>query len=322
LSLDDYFAKWINDYAQYHHSAGWQQTEHVIYRKYIQPILGLHSIREIQPLDIRRVLNEMRKRGMAESYANRCRQMLHKMFNEAVSTYRYLPLNPVSAIKPYRELPKHTLTLTKNEANRLLTWADGHDLGLGIHLALSLGLRQGEVCGLKWDTINFEGRSITIRRKFQKKVNVLEEFAKGKKIRVLGLYPDGLLCRLKAQKERNPQSEFVVCRPSGSMVTAMQLISCLGKGLAATQIRRVTFHGLRHTFASLFMESGGDLYDLQKIMGHEAVATTERYRHTDPEYLRQQCSRLDLYSAGPLTQVSSAQIPPKNGKEGRKLVSI
>ena len=322
ITLDAYFDKWIRDYATYRHSAGWLLSDRSMYGKYIQPILGLRLLREIQPVDVQRIVNEMRKSGRSEAYANQVRQLLHKMFNEAVKTDRYVMYNPVSAIKPFRPAQKSVVILNGEEAQMLLRWADTQVLGLGIHLALGLGMREGEVCGLQWDAIDLQCRTLDVRRKWQKKVSVLEDFAKGKKIRSLGIYPDDLLTRIRNQRNRFPDAEFVVCRPDQSMVTPMQLIRLLRLGVKATGIRKVTFHGLRHTYASLYMQSGGDLYDLQKILGHEAISTTERYRHTDPDYLRKKCGVLDLYQGEKpaMTQANSAQTPPKAEKPVLKLV--
>ena len=50
-------------------------------------------------------------------------------------------------------------------------------------------------------------------------------------------------------------------------------------------MRPIRFHDLRHTFASHFMMRGGNLYDLQKLMGHSEVKTTERYAHLSPQSL-------------------------------------
>lgn len=47
----------------------------------------------------------------------------------------------------------------------------------------------------------------------------------------------------------------------------------------------VTFHGLRHTFASNFMMSGGSIYDLQKMLGHSTIQMTEKYSHLSPDHL-------------------------------------
>jgi integrase len=311
LLVNDYFEKWFDEYAKVHHSPGWQTTDVQLYRDYIKPIIGLRLLRDIQPVDIQRVMRNMIDQGLSAAYANRVRQMMSKMFTEAVKTYRYLNYNPVYSVRPFKEVPKKTSSLSQDEATTLLLWADGEKLGLAIHLGLNLGLREGEIVGLKWDAIELKQRRIEVRRKWERKCGILEEFTKGKGQRILGIYPDGLLERLRQQRERNPKSDFVIVNETGGMINWMQLTRLLKRGVKITQIRPVTMHGLRHTFASLYMENGGDLYDLQKIMGHQDVSTTERYRHTDPEYLRRKCQVTDLYST---------QTPPKTGGTILKLV--
>ena len=51
------------------------------------------------------------------------------------------------------------------------------------------------------------------------------------------------------------------------------------------EVRYIRFHDLRHTFASHFMMNGGELYTLQKLLGHHSVTMTERYAHLSPTYL-------------------------------------
>jgi site-specific recombinase XerC len=57
------------------------------------------------------------------------------------------------------------------------------------------------------------------------------------------------------------------------------------KDIEASGVERIRFHDLRHTFASHYMMSGGNLYDLQKILGHADIKTTERYAHLSLDYL-------------------------------------
>ena len=62
------------------------------------------------------------------------------------------------------------------------------------------------------------------------------------------------------------------------------------------QVRAITFHSLRHTFASHYMMSGGNIYDLKKLMGHSDIETTERYAHLAPEHLREKARLVSFQS--------------------------
>lgn len=103
---------------------------------------------------------------------------------------------------------------------------------------------------------------------FRQGDEILQETTKGAKIRIVGLNPNELYQRLKLLREQKPSSEFVVERLEGGMVSHSQLTRLLRRGVKETGIRKVCLHGLRHTYATLYMQAGGDLYDLQKLMGH------------------------------------------------------
>ncbi|NDD92465.1 hypothetical protein EBZ37_10310, partial [bacterium] len=183
MTLNQYFEKWFEEYASLHHSKGWQKSDRQMYETYIKSLIGQRLLVEIQPVDIQRVLREMIHAGLKASYANRVRTMLHKMFNEAVLTYRFLTSNPVTAVRRFKEEPFMASNLNHLEAAKLLVWADLEPHGIALHIALQLGLREGEILGLKWDAVDLETRSLSVRRKWDKKTNVLDEFVKGKKIR-------------------------------------------------------------------------------------------------------------------------------------------
>jgi len=62
--------------------------------------------------------------------------------------------------------------------------------------------------------------------------------------------------------------------------------------LTGAECHAVTFHGLRHTFASHFMMSGGNILTLQKLLGHSSVAVTMKYAHLAPDFMRDEIARL------------------------------
>ena len=57
------------------------------------------------------------------------------------------------------------------------------------------------------------------------------------------------------------------------------------RAIKKADVRPIRFHDIRHTFASLFMMKGGNIYDLQKILGHTTINMTQKYAHLSPSYL-------------------------------------
>lgn len=59
------------------------------------------------------------------------------------------------------------------------------------------------------------------------------------------------------------------------------------------RLQKVTFHTLRHTFASWLVMAGVNIYTLQKIMGHSSISMTERYSHLAPDTFKAACEILE-----------------------------
>ena len=95
-----------------------------------------------------------------------------------------------------------------------------------------------------------------------------------------------LYAHLKKLKEQILDKIFVTVSPlMKPWVPSHVSNRVLAPALEKAGIRPITFHTLRHTFASHFMMNGGSIYDLQKILGHSKVEMTMRYAHLCPDYL-------------------------------------
>lgn len=153
--------------------------------------------------------------------------------------------------------------------------------------AVYTGMRAGELMGLTWDDVNFEQRLITVQRSYDRPT-------KTGSIRHVPIL-DPLLPVLKAWRRRNPH-RWVFPNTVGNMntpsarVTQETLHEVLQiAGLEKTDKEghvigpRFTFHDLRHTFASHWMMRGGDLFRLQRILGHASPQMTDRYSHLSPD---------------------------------------
>lgn len=312
ITLDDYFDRWMEEYAKVHHSQGWQLTDRQMYRDYVQPILGKHELAAITNLDLHRVIRNMLDMKRSPSTVNRLRQLLHKAFQEALVTYRYIAFNPVSGVKKIKETPKPRTVLNEIEAFCLLEWADRQMHGISIHLALGCGLRECEVVALRWKDVFLEEGFLRICATYEKKTKLFKETTKSHKIRYIPL-SSGLRDRLVALKEQST-SEYVLQLEDGSPVTPWLLIDLLAKGITEIKVTKVTFHELRHTFASLWTKMyPGKTYELKILMGHSSLSTTQNYIHLDADYVKQ-IGTLDFYSP-------SAQTPPTEERQKLKLVS-
>ena len=153
--------------------------------------------------------------------------------------------------------------------------------------AIFTGMRAGELAGLTWSDIDFSRRLITVQRSFTGPTKTSE-------VRRIPIF-DVLFDDLRAWALERPCSDVVfpnrANRPMQESDRLFQevLHRVLDKAGFPPTIRRgrpahyIRFHDLRHTFASHWMMNGGDIFKLQKLLGHKTMAMTLRYSHLSPD---------------------------------------
>jgi len=190
-----------------------------------------------------------------------------------------------------KRLPR---ALTRGETVSLLTspriteprGASDAVLSLAIRLMVSTGMRVGELCKLRTDEVAPDGSSLRIH-------------GKGSRDRVAYI-SDGTLRRELRQfaqlRQKGPYGGTALfVNRYGSTMKPQSIRSKLRRH--AEQIglpRRVTPHMLRHTAATLLIETGVDIRLVQRMLGHSSIATTEIYTHVSDEALRMTLERADV----------------------------
>ena len=157
-------------------------------------------------------------------------------------------------------------------------------------LCLYTGLRVGEICGLKWDDIDFSNKSLTIKRTIERIKNK-DENIKSKTIliestpksdtsnRIIPI-PDFIISLLLLFRSDN--SYFVLSK-SNKLYDPRLFESFYSRILKSSNINHNKFHTLRHTFATRSIESKMDIKTLSEILGHSQIETTLKL-YVHPSY--------------------------------------
>ena len=179
--------------------------------------------------------------------------------------------------------------LTTEEASALLSEAKrqapksprSYSLFIGIALALRLGLRRGEIFGLRWEDVDLKRRMLTVARSF-------DALPKNGKSRTLPI-PTALLEDLELWRAVCPKTAKVVPIGTNCRTGLARLLQAAGcKPLARG------WHGLRHTFASIFIEQGGSILALKDMLGHSSLAMSLIYSHLAPSALLRDVEKMKL----------------------------
>ena len=191
--------------------------------------------------------------------------------------------------------------LTVPQAKAFRTVCAGHRLGALFTVALACGLRLGEACGLSWDDVDLETGRIKIWRQLQRVEKgrlVLVDLKTEKSMRTLTLPPFAIAAvrayrkaqleaRLKAGKRWTdrgfvfatftPRAQY----PAGAPLQPRNVNRLMNDLLVRAELpRAVTFHGLRHSAASLLIAAGEDLVAVSQLLGHSEIRiTADFYAH-------------------------------------------
>ena len=210
------------------------------------------------------------------------------------------PVDKVDRPKPQAFMASY---YSAEEMEKLFEVAQGHKLELIIQLAAFYGLRRAEVMGLRWEAIDFEAKTLTIRhivtstRIDGKKILVEADRAKTKSsLRTLPLV-DPIAERLKAVKAQQEYNQkicgncynqeylgYVFVDAMGNLIQPDSVTTGFPQLLKENGLRRIRFHDLRHSCASLLLKEGVPMKQIQEWLGHSDISTTANiYAHLDSQ---------------------------------------
>ena len=188
-----------------------------------------------------------------------------------------------------------------NEVQALFEAAKGTLIEIPIFLGAFYGLRRSEALGLKWDAIDFQNNTITIRHTVTscnldgKHIQIAQDTTKTKSsMRTLPLVPafKEKLLKLKEQQEEyrrvcgrcynKKYLEYICVDEMGTLISPHYLTSSFPKLLEKNNLRHIRFHDLRHSCASLLLANGVPMKQIQEWLGHSDFSTTANvYAHLD-----------------------------------------
>ena len=281
-----------------------------ILNKYLFPAIGHLNVDKITPDFLMNAFSRFREHRFQNGA-----KISQKQYNHIVKTLRTVlnygmknmkcSFNPANAIETIKIAEQPFTFMEKEKVIDFLTFVKGNKRSYLVPyyvylVGFNLGLRIGEIIGLKWNKIDFENKSIMISEIWDKTVKVIKKYTKSKKYRILFMN-EVIENALREIKVIYPNSEYVFPNySSNGHINYRNFYSRMfKKDIEEFGIKNFDLHGMRHTFAILYLMNKGYPQDLQLILGHESITTTMRYVKFANDYLKSKTSIVELEARVP-----------------------
>lgn len=248
-----------------------------LYKNHIEPAFADRPLSKIQPYDLEKLKMKLTGDGLAPASVKHVLVIVRQLVNKAIAWGMWAGENPVKKVKLPQLSNRRERFLTRDEAHALLTELKNtspqlYNISL---LSLHTGMRAGEIFALKWIHIDVE--------------NGLIHVADPKSGRARKCIMTPTIKDLFLTLPSGEPSDFVFRSRTGGPIKEVSnafdhAVKQLGFNNGITDARqKVTFHTLRHTFASVLALRNTPILTIKELLGHQSLAMTERYSHLFPD---------------------------------------
>lgn len=313
----DYLDFWLENYVKVNCKYLTHRNYSNVVNVHLKPKLGLYKLKAITPAILQNYLNDMQKEGYAKRTVDDHKGMLSNAFKYSVYPCQYLKENPMQYVKvPKYDIKKEDKlkVITLDDYKRILNrFPEGHKLNIPIQIAFHTGLRGSEVCGLTWDNIDFNEKTLTVDKILLTKsggeselqtpktnssyrtiaigdtlIKVLRQHKKSQlenKLKYGEFYIDNI--NIDYKNYTLAQEKGFICRAENGEVVTTTSLKHLSQVVNKQLKIPFSFHSLRHTHATILIEAGANMKDVQERLGHSRLSTTmDTYSHVTDKMKR------------------------------------
>ena len=332
LSMSEYLEQWLLDIRASVRSRTLAQYEGIV-RNYLVPRLGTMKLHDLRVHDVQFVYSEL----LSDGKSRRTVQLVHRVLHRAIAVAQkrgIIGRNVVSMADPPRPEKREMKVLNDNMVRTLLIAAEGDPYEALFHLAITTGLRQGELLGLKWEDIDWATGSVYVRRQLQREPNmglklVQPKTRSGRRMIQLGAGSVKQLARHRKLQDvlrvRPDWEEHDLVFPSrkGTPFEHRSLLRAFKKLLVKGGLPDMRFHDLRHTAATLMLLNGIPLIVVSRRLGHSKPSVTlDVYGHYMPGMQRKAADLMDEIVTPIATKWQhngNTSLDPVQGNEGQAI---
>ena len=303
--MSEFLANWLATAKTSVRIKTYQQYEQVV-RIHILPTVGRIKLEAITPNVIQALYNKKQHQNASVRTVRLIHSVLHRALHQAVM-WQLIGWNPADAVVQPKLVRKEMKVLSDTQVRNLLLASKGTRYEALFQIAVTTGLREGEILGLKWSDVDWKSKQIQVVRQAQRinKVGLVfsePKSAAGRRCIQLGVsMMDKLrehmeLQNLERQFQGDKWIENDLIFPStiGTLKDPRNLIKVFKQYLKKAGLPEIRFHDLRHTAATLMLQMGTHPKIVQERLGHSDISLTlNTYSHVMPSMQEEVATKMD-----------------------------
>ncbi|TSB17752.1 tyrosine-type recombinase/integrase [Streptomyces benahoarensis] len=273
-------------------------------RLYLTPQIGAKRLESLGVADVRRMLTTVQRQVSAATAKES-----HRVLRSALATAcreELISRNVAHLVPAPRVQPRELKPWTLDETAVFMEAARTDPLYAAFVLAVTLGLRRGEILGLRWQDIDLDRRTLTVRTQLQRvQKELYADTTKNRRSRTI---PLPLMCvaplrwqRLRQAKQRRTAgadwantADYVFTTRTGRPIEPRNLSRSFERIGQAADLPRIRLHDARHGCASLLFAAGVQPRVVMEILGHSQIAVTMNvYTHVSEDSRREAVGHMD-----------------------------
>jgi integrase len=299
-TIEAFLAQWLAEVIKPNRSAWTWRGYRAAIDNHIVPVIGKIKVERLTPQHVLGLMARMREGGASPKTIANVRVLLRSALTTAVK-WNLAAVNVAAKVDPPKAETHEIHPFTRAEAKTFLAAVSGDRLEALYTVALTMGMRQGEALGLRWEDVDLEAGTLAIREQLQRVDGKLTRVPlKTPKSRRTLTMPAPAVAALRAHRERQRgegrallPSAYVFTNTVGKPMEARRVVTEFKAILRRAGLRDVRFHDLRHSAATLLLVQGVSPRVVMEILGHSQMSTTTNtYQHVVPELQREAADRM------------------------------
>ncbi len=301
MCVCDWMDTWLENFEKPNMRASTYESYEGNIRLHVNPGIGYLKLNKITTLDLQKFFNRLltdgrivrkesreQPKGLSVKTVSNIRTMLYSAFDKAVAEHLMVS-NPVVGCKLPKREKQEMKTMQIEDLGRFFAEAKASGKFEFYYVELSTGMRRGELLGLKWEDVNYEKKTLTIRRQVIRVQGHIEEGPlKTKNAYRTVAIGDDLVDLLRDLHEREGNgSPYIFPSPNGGPQDPDSVLPMFKRILKRAGLPEMRFHDCRHTFSLVALANGVDFKTLSAMLGHYSVAfTLDVYGHVNDDMKR------------------------------------